>query len=90
VCFPMPVGKAPGMNDQDILERIHRLVEEEDDLRSRGDGVDDRERARLDALERDLDQCWDLLRRRRAKRDTGQEPDAVQPRPEETVERYLQ
>ena len=46
--------------------------------------------ARRQAIEVALDQCWDLLRQRRARRDAGQDPDDVQVRPEDVVERYQQ
>lgn len=79
------------MDDQDILNRIRGLVEQEDALRERGEAaLDPGDRDRLQAVERDLDQCWDLLRRRRAKRDAGEDPSHVEPRPEELVERYVQ
>lgn len=79
------------MNDQDILTRIRELVAREDTLREQGDAaLDPGDRERLQAVERDLDQCWDLLRRRRAKRAVGQDPSEAEPRPEEVVERYVQ
>ncbi|HEX2374478.1 MAG TPA: DUF2630 family protein, partial [Actinomycetota bacterium] len=45
---------------------------------------------RLHEVEIQLDQCWDLLRQRRARRDAGQDPDSASVRPEGTVEGYLQ
>jgi hypothetical protein len=72
--------------DVDILHRITRLVEEEHELRS-GGGTD---ADRLRHLEEQLDQCWDLLRQRRAKREFGSDPDAAEARPPEVVERYEQ
>jgi len=78
------------MDDKDILSRIHALVDEEHKLReSRAEHGED-ERARVAALERDLDQCWDLLRQRRAKRQYGNDPDEATARPEPEVENYLQ
>jgi hypothetical protein len=49
---------------------------------------DDRER--LKKIEVELDQCWDLLRQRRARRAAGLDPDGATLRNEETVEKYLQ
>jgi hypothetical protein len=77
------------MDETDILSRIHALVEEEHRLREGTDHSDD-ERARINKLEADLDQCWDLLRQRRAKRQYDENPDEAAARPESTVENYLQ
>jgi hypothetical protein len=77
------------MDETDILSRIHALVEEEHKLREGTDHSDD-ERARINKLEADLDQCWDLLRQRRAKRQYDENPDEAAARPESTVENYLQ
>ncbi len=81
------------MDDKTVLNRINGLVDEEHKLRqqlTRGEISGEEERARLQALEQDLDQCWDLLRRRRAARETGNDPDAVQPHSTSEVEGYLQ
>ncbi|MFC0530706.1 DUF2630 family protein [Phytohabitans kaempferiae] len=81
------------MEDKTILSEIHKLVEEEHRLRSQaqhGEISSDDERARLRELEESLDQCWDLLRQRRAARDAGQDPEAVRTRPKSEVEGYLQ
>lgn len=80
------------MNDHDILERISKLVKDEHELETRhdSDALSPDERQRLDATERALDQCWDLLRQRRARRAAGQNPDAAQARKETTVEGYQQ
>jgi hypothetical protein len=81
------------VDDKQILGRIGELVEEEHRLRSRREAgqVDSQEEAdRLRALEESLDQCWDLLRRRRAARDQGQDPNSVNPQPKSQVEGYLQ
>jgi hypothetical protein len=77
------------MDETDILSRIHSLVDEEHKLRERSDHTDD-DRARMSKLEADLDQCWDLLRQRRAKRQYDEDPDEAEVRPESTVENYLQ
>lgn len=78
------------MNDQDILARIQALVQEEHSLReAAGDGqVPDQ--ARLKQVEESLDQCWDLLRQRRAKSETGENPSEAEPRPVGEVEGYKQ
>jgi hypothetical protein len=84
------------MSDETIASRIERLVAEEHELRSREqvDGASSErladDQAKLQAVELELDQCWDLLRRRRALRDAGADPDTAAPRDAETVERYLQ
>jgi Protein of unknown function (DUF2630) len=84
------------MSDESIAARIERLVDEEQKLRDReqADRADpdalEQETERLRAVEVELDQCWDLLRQRRARRDAGQDPDAAHVRPEGTVEGYLQ
>lgn len=81
------------MDDRTVLGRIHELVDEEHRLRSRlqsSQGTSDGDRARLREVEESLDQCWDLLRRRRATRAIGDDPDSAQPRSREQVERYLQ
>ncbi|HEY2333222.1 MAG TPA: DUF2630 family protein [Acidimicrobiales bacterium] len=80
------------MDDDDIVQRIGRLADEEHQLeRSHaGDGLDEAEQARLREIDVALDQCWDLLRQRRARRAGGQDPDGAQVRPEGTVEGYRQ
>jgi hypothetical protein len=80
------------MDNRQVLDRIGALVSEEHALeRQAGDvGLDDTQQARLQEVEVALDQCWDLLRQRRARRDAGQDPDTARVRPEGTVEGYLQ
>jgi Protein of unknown function (DUF2630) len=80
------------MDDKQVLDRIGALVEEEHTLerQATGTGLDEGQEARLRELEVQLDQCWDLLRQRRARRDAGQDPDAASVRPGGTVEGYLQ
>jgi hypothetical protein len=83
----------PSMDDKTVLNRINELVAEEESLleSSRGtDGLSEADDARLKAVEVALDQCWDLLRQRRAKRHAGQDPDEVNLRDPSTVEGYLQ
>ena len=77
------------MDEKDILGRISSLVEEEHKLRE-GTAHTDEQRARMNELEASLDQCWDLLRQWRAKRQYGEDPAEPDPRPEPQVEGYLQ
>ena len=78
-------------DDIDIQQRIKSLIDEEHGLRSRlGAGeisVED-ENQRLRSLEVELDQCWDLLRQRRARREFGEDPGDAQVRDASTVENY--
>ncbi|MEV6330279.1 DUF2630 family protein [Streptomyces sp. NPDC051909] len=76
------------MENDEILENIGSLVEEERSLRQRVGGLRDEERARLIELEVQLDQCWDLLRQRRAKAEFGEDPDTAAVRPAAEVEGY--
>ena len=81
------------MDDKEILDRIHELVDEEHALRAQVQGgtlTPDEERTRLTAAEVELDRLWDLLRRRRAARANGTDPDEVQERPAQEVEGYIQ
>jgi Protein of unknown function (DUF2630) len=79
-------------DDRDILSDIGRLVEEEEQLRAQraGGGLDASAHARLEAIERRLDQCWDLLRQRRAHEEFGLDPDNTGVRPSDVVENYDQ
>lgn len=84
------------MADESVLTRIEALVDEEHALRAReqGDASDEQalatDRARLEALQVELDRCWDLLRQRRARRSAGGDPDEAQARDSDTVEHYQQ
>ncbi|MBV8162156.1 MAG: DUF2630 family protein [Acidimicrobiia bacterium] len=80
------------MDDHDLIERIDKLVAEEHGLREQaeGQGLADDDRARLQGLEVALDQCWDLLRQRRALRDKGGDPESAEVRDAGTVEGYRQ
>ncbi|HET6910218.1 MAG TPA: DUF2630 family protein [Mycobacteriales bacterium] len=81
------------MDDADILTQVRDLVAEEHELRARrqsGDLSEDEEQERLRIVEESLDQCWDLLRQRRARREFGDDPDQAQARPVQEVEHYLQ
>jgi hypothetical protein len=78
--------------DADILARVNELVAEEKELRAKLQHreIDEtEEHRRLRDLEVQLDQCWDLLRQRRALRETGQDPDQASVRPPGEVEGYL-
>jgi uncharacterized protein DUF2630 len=79
-------------NDEQIHNRIEELVGEEQELYGRvGEGgLSASEHNRLESIRVSLDQCWDLLRQRRALRESGQDPDAARARDPEVVERYEQ
>ena len=77
------------MDDQTILDRITALVDEERQLRADTHAPGERS-DRLRAVAEQLDQCWDLLRQRRAKREFGADPDTAHPRDVGTVENYTQ
>ena len=79
------------MDDRALLQRIGELDSQEQELYRRAEaehGLDDDERARLSGIEVLLDQCWDLLRQRRARREFGLDPDGAKLRDATTVERY--
>ncbi|MFG1696358.1 DUF2630 family protein [Nonomuraea sp. NPDC049309] len=81
------------MRDDEILSRISDLVDEEHALRDKlrsGQVTTDEEQARIKELETALDQCWDLLRQRRARRGAGEDPDGATARPASEVENYRQ
>jgi hypothetical protein len=80
------------MNDQDILHQITTLVNEEHELlqKEQNGELQGDQHGRMKELEVKLDQCWDLLRQRRARRQFGQNPDEAKVRDESTVEHYLQ
>jgi hypothetical protein len=81
------------MADEQLSDRIERLVAEEHELFQRGDsqhGLAEGEHRRLEAIRVELDQCWDLLRQRRALHRAGRDPESASPRGTETVEHYLQ
>jgi hypothetical protein len=80
------------MNDPQIHESIEQLVSEEHELWERESlgGATDEDRRRLQQVKVSLDQCWDLLRQRRALRNAGLDPDAAEARPADVVERYWQ
>ncbi|MGH2685206.1 MAG: DUF2630 family protein [Actinomycetota bacterium] len=79
------------MDDRDVNERIEQLAQHEHELfekESQGRASEE-DRERLRRIEVTLDQCWDLLRQRRARRSAGLDPDEAQVRDERTVEGYL-
>jgi Protein of unknown function (DUF2630) len=79
--------------EDDLLARIGELVDAEHELRGKtesGELDPATEQQRLAQLEATLDQCWDLLRQRRARIDAGQSPDDANANPVERVEGYLQ
>lgn len=81
------------MNDTEILKHITELVNEEHELTNLAEqegGMSEEEHARLKSLEIGLDQCWDLLRQRRARRSAGLNPDEAKSRDPQIVEHYLQ
>lgn len=80
------------MDDADIVARISALAAEEQRLEEAhaGDSMSRADRLKLGELEVALDQCWDLLRQRRARRAAGLDPDAADLRPPEVVENYEQ
>jgi hypothetical protein len=80
------------MDDGQIHGSIEQLVAEEHELweREAAGHATDEDRRRLEVVKVSLDQCWDLLRQRRALRESGFDPSAAAPRPPEVVERYEQ
>jgi hypothetical protein len=79
------------MDDSELLDRIHHLVDEEHRLESgQGEGLSPDEETRLRQVEVALDQCWDLLRQRRARPSAGLDPDQAEVRAASTVEGYRQ
>jgi Protein of unknown function (DUF2630) len=80
------------MEDQDVIERINQLAHEEHALfekESQGE-ASEADRDRMKRLEVTLDQCWDLLHQRRARRAAGLDPDQAEVRDEQTVEGYVE
>ena len=76
------------MSDQTILDHIGSLIDEEHRLKNDPSAAADAH-ARIRPLEEQLDQCWDLLRQRRAKREFGGDPGEAQVRDVKTVEGYI-
>ena len=80
------------MDDADIVQRIRELTEQEHALERAhvGQGLSAAELEQMHAAEVALDQCWDLLRQRRARRNAGRDPDDATVRSEGVVEHYEQ
>jgi hypothetical protein len=81
------------MDDKDILHHIDDLIKTEHELRARlaaGELSTDEEQGQLRATEEQLDQYWDLLRQRRARREFGEDPSGSAARPVSEVEGYMQ
>ena len=81
------------MDDKEILGHIDELIKTEHLLRARlasGELTSTEENAALTSAEEALDQCWDLLRQRRARREFGEDPGAAKARPTSEVEEYWQ
>jgi hypothetical protein len=76
-------------NDQSVLGHIDELVKEEERLYAKN-GLTEEDQARLAEVKVALDQCWDLLRQRRALREFGEDPDKAKVRPAKIVENYEQ
>jgi hypothetical protein len=80
------------MDDPQIHGKIEQLVADEHELweREAAGNATDADRQRLQQLHVSLDQCWDLLRQRRALREAHLDPDAASTRPSDVVEHYQQ
>jgi hypothetical protein len=81
------------MDDKEIMAHIGELIDTEHKLRRQlaaGELTGTQEREQLRSAEEALDQCWDLLRQRRARREFGENPDEVMARPVGEVEGYQQ
>lgn len=80
------------MQDTEIVSEIHKLMEQEHSLERAHEGseMSTDEQDKLHQIEETLDQCWDLLRQRRARRAAGQDPDSAEVRPKAVVEGYRQ
>jgi hypothetical protein len=81
------------MDDKQILGHIDELISTEHQLRTKlvaGELTTEEEHAQLRATEEALDQCWDLLRQRRAKREFGEDESGAVSRPINEVEGYMQ
>ena len=75
--------------DQSVLNKIETLVHEEQHLCGQRQ-LSDHDQSTSRKIQVELDQCWDLLRQRRARREFGQDPDGAKVRPASVVERYEQ
>ena len=84
----MEKSAAQRQSEHQVLSHIEELVNEEHRLLSQGI-LADGEHDRLTRLQVELDQCWDLLRQRRALRETGGDPEQATLRPPDIVEKYV-
>jgi len=75
--------------DQSVLNHIQELVDQERRFHMK-DSMTDEDRTKLRDVQIQLDQCWDLLRQRRALRGSGQDPANAHVRPADVVEKYEQ
>ena len=80
-------ANAKSASDQPVLSHIENLVAEEHKLYNQATLAEE-DRSRLAKIQVELDQCWDLLRQRRARREFGQDPKAAHVRPPDVVENY--
>jgi len=90
---PFSLGYGRGMDDTDILAHINELIATEHKLREQyaaGELTSAQEHEQLRSAEEALDQCWDLLRQRRARREFGENPNEAIARPVSEVESYQQ
>lgn len=78
------------MDDKSVLTHIHELVAEEKRLRAASHAMSAEDRRRLEKIQVELDQYWDLLRQRRARQEFGDDPNGARERPANEVEGYLQ
>lgn len=75
------------MEDMQVLNHIKNLTENEEKLWGK-ENISDEEVRKLHQIKQELDQCWDLLRQRRALRDAGENPDQAEARAIDTIENY--
>jgi hypothetical protein len=81
------------MEDQATFDKINALATEEEDLWRRaaqGDGLEGAQSERLERIRVELDQCYDLLHQRQARRAAGLNPEEAHVRPADVVEHYEQ
>src|SRR2546429_6746826 len=88
-CSQKETSMASDNKDQPVLGHIDALVKEEERLYAQGE-LTDEHRGRLAKIKVELDQCWDLLRQRRALREFRRDPDQANVRPPKVVENYEQ
>jgi hypothetical protein len=88
-CWYREITMAIENEDRNVLGHIDKLVKEEESLYAKNELTGD-DRQRLDKVKIELDQCWDLLRQRRALREFGDDPDKAKVRPAKIVENYEQ